>query len=390
MDNTSVANRAKLRTGISIFFFISGFGYSSWASRIPSLQQQLHLNEAELGAVLFALPIGLMLTMPITSKMLRHFSSRSIMFGGVTAFTLLLCLPGFTAYMWELILVLFFIGSTRNVIAITVNAQAVGVQAMYDKPIMVTFHGIWSLAGFAGAAVGYVMVYFNILPTYHLIGVSVVLFILTLWFYPSTLEQAPYGQSSTTVFSFPDKDLLKFALIAFACMACENTMYDWCSIYLQKALHASKATSTAAFVVYMFFMTLGRFTGDKIVAATSIKKVLNFSGIFILLGFLMAVLLPYIYTAFIGYAMVGLGISCVVPLVFSMAGKSKTLKSGQALAAISTVSYLGFLIIPPFVGFVAQAAGLRWAFGIVSGFGALIIMMVARIKEETEPGEVLA
>ena len=214
MDNISVANRAKLRTGISIFFFISGFGYSSWASRIPSLQQQLHLNEAELGAVLFALPIGLMLTMPITSKMLRHIGSRSIMFGGVTAFTLLLCLPGFTAYMWELILVLFFIGSTRNVIAITVNAQAVGVQAMYDKPIMVTFHGIWSLAGFAGAAVGYVMVYFNILPTYHLIGVSVVLFILTLWFYPSTLEQAAYGQSSTAVFSFPDKDLLKFALIA--------------------------------------------------------------------------------------------------------------------------------------------------------------------------------
>ena len=136
-------------------------------------------------------------------------------------------------------------------------------------------------------------------------------------------------------------------------------------------------------------MTLGRFTGDKIVAATSVKKVLNFSGIFILFGFLLAVLFPYIYTAFIGYAMVGLGISCVVPLVFSMAGKSKTLKSGQALAAISTVSYLGFLIIPPFVGFVAQAVGLRWAFGIVSGFGALIILMVARIKEETEPDEVL-
>ncbi|HEY9195346.1 MAG TPA: MFS transporter, partial [Mucilaginibacter sp.] len=319
MDTATVADRSKLRTGISVFFFISGFGYSSWASRIPSLQQQLHLNEAELGGVLFALPIGLMLTMPVTSKLLRHFSSRTIMLGGLMAFTLLLCLPGFTAYMWELILVLFFIGSARNVIAITVNAQAVGVQAMYDKSIMVTFHGIWSLAGFAGAAVGYIMVSFNILPTYHLIGVSAVLFILTLWFYPSTLAQAPYGQSSTTLFSFPDKDLLKFALIAFGCMACENTMYDWCSVYFQKALHAHKATATASFAVYMFFMTLGRFTGDKMVAATSIKKVLNFSGIFIFLGFLLAVLLPYIYTAFIGYAMIGLGISCVVPLVFSMA-----------------------------------------------------------------------
>jgi MFS family permease len=167
-------------------------------------------------------------------------------------------------------------------------------------------------------------------------------------------------------------------------MACENTMYDWSGIYFQKVLHASKPAATAAFVVYMVSMTIGRFTGDKLVASAGIKKVLSFSGILILAGLLFSVLLPYNYTVYVGYAMVGMGVSCVVPLVFSMAGKSQSMNTGQALAAISTVGYLGFLIIPPAVGFIAQAAGLRWAFGIVAGFGALIIVMVSKLKPQTE------
>lgn len=134
----------------------------------------------------------------------------------------------------------------------------------------------------------------------------------------------------------------------------------------------------------MVSMTIGRFTGDKLVASAGIKKVLSFSGILILTGLLFSVVLPYNYTVYIGYAMVGMGVSCVVPLVFSMAGKSQSMNTGQALAAISTVGYLGFLIIPPAVGFIAQAAGLRWAFGIVAGFGALIIVLVSKLKSQSE------
>lgn len=380
MDEANIPGKLKLRIACGIFFFISGFGYSSWASRIPSIQQQLHLNEGQLGAVLFALPIGLMLTIPITAKMLKHYSSRSIMLVGAIAFNLLLCVPGFTAYVWQLVILLFFFGSARNIFNLSVNAQAVSIQSFYDRSIMVTFHGIWSLAGFAGAAVGYLMVSFNVAPSYHLLFVGVLMIILTLIFYPHAYHQKPVAEAKS-VFSLPDKHLLKFSLICFASMACENTMYDWSGIYFQKVLHASKPASTAAFVVYMVAMTIGRFTGDKLVASVGIKKVLTFSGVMILTGLLLAVVLPYTYIVYLGYAMVGMGVSCVVPLVFSMAGRSQNMNSGQALAAISTVGYLGFLIIPPTVGFIAQAMGLRWAFGIVAAFGALIIIMVSKIKE---------
>jgi MFS family permease len=381
MDNATVPNRSRLRFACGVFFFISGFGYSSWASRIPSIQQQLHLNEAQLGAVLFALPIGLMLTIPITAKMLKHFSSKSIMLIGAIAFNLLLCVPGFTTYVWQLVILLFFFGSARNIYNLSTNSQAVSVQAFYDKSIMVTFHGIWSIAGFAGAAVGYVMVSYNVGVSWHLLLVGIAMLITTAIFYPHIYYEKPVVTSATSGFKLPDKHLIKFALICFASMACENTMYDWSGIYFQKVVHPSKSAATAAFVVYMVSMTIGRFTGDRMVAAVGIKKVLTFNGILVTAGLLFCIILPYTYTTYMGYAMVGLGVSCIVPLVFSMAGKSQNMNTSQALAAVSTVGYLGFLIIPPAVGFIAQAAGLRWAFGIVAGFGALIIVMVSQLKE---------
>lgn len=382
-DIVALKSPSKLRIATTVFFFMSGFGYSSWASRIPSIQQQLHLNEAQLGAVLFASPIGLMLTMPVTSWLLGRINSRKILIFGAVSFNLILSLPGFATKTWHLAAALFCFGSTRNLMNLSVNSQAVGVQRMYDTSIMTTFHGVWSLAGFAGAGLGYFMVTYNIAPGYHLFAVSIALLILAFYFYSDTLNQEPEThQNKKPVFSLPDKHLMKFAVICFACMSCENTMYDWSSIYFQKAVHMPKSGATAAFVIYMICMTIGRFAGDKLVTRLGIKTLLKCSGWLIFAGLLLAVLLPCPVTAGAGFAMVGLGVSCIVPLVFSMAGKSKTMSSGQALASISTIGYLGFLMVPPLVGFVAQAVNLRWSFAIIALLGGVIILMVSAIKED--------
>lgn len=382
-DLHSSKSLRRLRLATAAFFFISGFGYSSWASRIPFIQQQLHLNEAQLGAVLFAMPIGLMLTMPFTSYLLGRVNSRKIVLLGALSFNLVLSLPGFATHTWQIVLILFCFGSTRNMFNLSINAQSVGVQKLYSHSIITTFHGIWSMAGFAGAAFGYLMVKFNIGTAYHLTSVSAVLLFLVIYFYKDTLNQEPLAQQTKKpVFSLPDKHLMKFAIICFGCMSCENTMYDWTAIYFEKAVHATKSGATAAFVIYMVCMTIGRFTGDKLVTRFGIKALLRWSGWLIFGGLSLAVVLPYAIPAAAGFAMVGFGVSCIVPLVFSMAGKSKTMSSGQALASISTIGYLGFLMVPPLVGFVAQAANLRWSFGIIALLGAVIIFMVSTIKED--------
>ncbi|WCT10160.1 MFS transporter [Mucilaginibacter jinjuensis] len=371
-----------IRIANAIFFFISGFSYSAWAARIPTIKHNLHLNEAQLGAILFALPVGLMLTMPLTNYLLGKYSSRAIMLLGALSFNLMLCFVGFAAAPWQLVIILFGFGSARNLFNLSTNAQAVSVQKLYDKSIITTFHGIWSIAGFAGAALGYIMVSFNVATNWHLPIVGVSMMALSLFAFSNTLyEPVVKIQERKPVFSLPDKFLIKFSVIAFVSMACENTMYDWSGIYFEKAVHSSKPTATAAFVFYMVAMTSGRFLGDKLVSRIGIKRILFYSGILISTGLLIAVLLPYTVPAIIGFIFTGLGVSCIVPLIYSLASKSTSMSSARALASISTISYLGFLIVPPMVGFIAEAAGIRFSFAVIAMMGSIVIWMVSKIKE---------
>lgn len=376
--------RIQHRAATLVYFFLSGFGYSTWASRIPGIQQQLHLNEAQLGTALLAAPIGVIVTVPFTSNMLNHYSSKSIMIFGAIFYNIVLALLAYTTQLWELWIALFLFGSSRNLLNLSMNAQAVEVQRLYEQSIITTFHAVWSMAGFAGAAVGYLFVLFRLPVTTHFVSVGIVLILLSVIFYPKTYYTLQHTPQRKKIFAWPDKHLIIFALIAFASMACENVMYDWSGIYFRKAVGAAKETATAAFVLYMVCMTTGRFLGDTIVPKFGTIKILKYSGICICSGLLIASIFPYVIPAAIGFMLTGIGVSCVIPLIFSLAGKSKTMSSGTAIASVSTVSYIGFLAIPPGVGFIAQAIGLRGSFAIVALFGALIIFLVTRINQHAD------
>lgn len=372
--------RARIAT--TIFFFISGFGFSTWASRIPAMQQRLDLSDAALGSVLFALPLGLMLTLPVTGYLLQRFSSRTIMFAGAVLFNLMLCMIGFSTSSWQLIVALFFFGSSRNLMNISLNAQSVGVQSLYDRSIITTFHGVWSIAGFAGAAAGSLMVSADISPSVHLLIAGGLMIVLGCYAVRDTLPQPPSAKDEKKSFILPDRSLLKFGLISFVSMACEGTMYDWSGIYFQKAVHASKDVVTLGYVVYMIAMATGRFIGDRLVGRFGVMNMLKFSGVLICTGLALAALFPFPVTAGIGFMFTGLGVSCVVPLVFSIAGKSKAMGTGPAIAAISTVGYFGFLVVPPLIGYISHTAGLRWAFGLMAMLGASMSLLVMKINKE--------
>lgn len=370
---------------VAIFFFVSGFGFATWASRIPTIQQELHLNEAQLGAVLFALPIGLMGTAPVTSVLLSRFDSRRIMMIGSVCFNIILCLIGFATKPWELVAALVCFGSSRNLMNISANAQSVGVQALFDRSIIARFHAIWSLAMFGGAALGSLMVSFSIAPVWHFLLVGVLLSIFCWYAFPGTLRQQPAPRERRLWFTLPSKTLAKYGLISFASMACEGTMIDWSGIYFRKAVHTSQSVATLGFVVYMIAMTLGRLTGDRVVNRLGIKPTLTYSGGLIMAGLLTAVCFPYPFTAGFGFILTGFGVSCVIPMVFGMAGRTAGMSSGSAIAGVSTVAYLGFLIIPPLVGSVAQLAGLRAAFTMIACFGALITCLVQFTLDNQPP-----
>ena len=274
----SPGDPARTRIMVAIFFFVSGFGFSTWASRIPTIQQQLHLNEAQLGAILLSLPIGLMATLPVTGFLLSRFDSRRIMMIGAVLFNVMLCGIGFATKTWQLAFFLVCFGSSRNLMNISVNAQSIGVQALYDRSIIARFHAIWSLAGFGGAALGALMVSFSVSPAWHFLLVGLLLTILCLYAFPGSLPQQPEARQRRPLFALPDRTLAKYGLISFASMACEGAMFDWSGIYFRKAVHASRDVATLGFVVYMIAMTLGRLTGDRLANRFGIRNMLTYSG----------------------------------------------------------------------------------------------------------------
>ncbi len=366
-------NRA-YRIAVSVFFFIAGLTFATWACRIPDIKSHLHLNDGELGSVLFALPVGLMVSLPLSGWMVSHYGSRRVLIIAAVLYPLTLTLLGLPDNVWYLVITLFFFGLWSNMFNIAVNTQAVGIEALYGRSIMASFHGVWSLAGFTGAAIGTIMVSAGAPPFIHFCIICLCTAILLLLSYKYTLRKDT-GVGKQPLFAKPDAAIMKLGLIAFGSMVCEGTMFDWSGVYFQKVVQVPKELTTMGYVAFMSTMAGGRFGADWVVTRIGVKRVLQLSGIIITTGLLMAVLFPYIITATFGFLLVGIGVSSVVPLVYGLAGKSKTMSPGVALAAVSTIGFLGFLMGPPTIGFIAQAASLRWSFTLIAilGFGTTLL-----------------
>jgi MFS family permease len=188
------------------------------------------------------------------------------------------------------------------------------------------------------------------------------------------------GNIKQPLFAKPDTAILKLGLIAFGSLVCEGTMFDWSGVYFDKVLQVPASLRTLGYIAFMSSMAGGRFVADWLVTKFGVKHMLQASGIIISTGLLTAVIFPFIIPATIGFLLVGIGVSSVVPLTYGLAGKSTTMAPGAALAALSTIGFLGFLLGPPLIGFIAQAAGLRWSFTVIAIIGLSTTILATKIK----------
>lgn len=381
MQAGAVSKRAN-RWAVAAFFFIAGLSFASWASRIPDIKTKLQLSDGALGAVLFALPVGSILCLPFAGWLVARLGSKKIISIAAIAYPLSLILIGWADSVWQLVPMVFTFGLLGNLCNIAINTQAVGVESLYGRSIMASFHGIWSLAGFTGAAIGTFVISNNITPFIHfcMVASASVLGVMLVRNY--TLPKDASHPTSQPLFVKPDDRLLKLGLIAFSCMVCEGTMFDWSGVYFQKVVAVPKEMTTLGYAAFMSTMAGGRFLGDWVVTRMGKKLVLEGSGIIIATGLLISVLFPYLVPATIGFLLVGVGVSSVIPLVYSSAGKTKTMSPGVALTAVSSIGFLGFLLGPPLVGFMAEAFSLRWSFTLIAVLGLGTTLLASMIKWE--------
>ncbi len=368
------------RIAVGSLFFSLGLCFSSWASRIPSIRQKLNLSDIQLGMVLFALPVGLVLSLLVSGGLINKYGSRKILIAAIMLYSIILLCVGYSYTIFMLATSLFFFGFVGSLVNISVNTQALGVEALYQRSIMASFHGIWSIAGFTGAAIGTIMTGNNVTPFYHFALIAAIVFVSVAINFRFTLaKDFNTRPNQPLVFKF-EKSLINLGLIAFCSMICEGAMFDWSGVYFDKVVKVDKAWIGAGYTAFMLTMATGRFIADWFTNRFGLKFTLQLSGSLTATGLLIAVLFPYLITSVLGFFLVGFGVSSVVPLVYSVAGRSKVLSAGAALSAVSTIGFLGFLLGPPVIGLIAGATSLRVSFTLIAVMGFCITVIASNRK----------
>jgi MFS family permease len=379
--NTALTIQPRIyRIAVSAFFFIAGLTFSTWASRIPDIKNALHLTEAGLGLVLFALPVGQLISLPLSAWLSARFGTKLVMLIASLLYPLTLVLLSTTTSSTQLVLALLLFGLWANMINIAMNTQAVGVESLYGRSIMASFHGLWSLAGFTGAVLGSFFVSVGLTPLIHFSIICGITGMVALASFKSTLPNETSEDEAKPIFVKPDRGILILGLIAFSCMVCEGAMADWSGVYFQKVVETPAHFTTLGYVAFTATMALGRFVGDWLATRFGVQRMLQLSGSIITTGLLIAVIFPNLISATTGFLLVGFGVSSVVPIVYGLAGKSTTMSASTALAAVSTIGFLGFLIGPPLIGFIAQVAGLRLSFALIAMLGFGTTLLAAKVK----------
>ncbi|UKT64058.1 MFS transporter [Pedobacter mucosus] len=372
----------RIRLAVSLFYFGQGIAFASWASRIPDIKHSLGLSDGALGSILLALPLGQLLTMPISGRLVTKYGSKKILTITVPLYVLALSNLGLATAPWHLAAFLFLFGVVGNMCNISVNTQGSEAEKLFGRPIMTSFHGAWSIAGFTGALVGLLMVNLHVVPYYHfwIVAVFVCLNVFLNHNHLVPGKGSATAERKPKLFTMPEGVLLQLGIIGFCSMATEGAMFDWSGVYFKEIVKAPSSLVILGYASFMIMMATGRFVGDKIIAKVGRKKTIQISGLIISTGMFISVLFPFIVTATIGFMLVGIGVSSIVPTVYSVAGKNGKVPAGMAIAIVSSVSYFGFLMGPPLIGYISQLSSLQYSYGVIGCFGLLVSFLVTKIR----------
>ena len=363
----------KARFSIGILFFICGLNFATWATRIPDFKATLHLSDAELGTVLMGLPIGSLISLPIAGWLLTKYASRWITLIAVVMYVVVLPSLGFLSSALTLFIGLFFFGMAGDIMNIAMNTQVVSLEAKMNKIIMSSFHAIFSIGLMAGAFLGGILEKESFTTEEHFSLIGLMNILIIPFSFPNLLIDKPVQDESkptSSIFNLGPY-LITLSFIAFCGMLCEGAMADWISLYFKEYSPNSPFPITIGFSFFAAAMVVGRFLGDTLSMKYKISTILIFNGILLSLGMLLTLLFPSIYLKIVGCFLTGIGIATMVPLIYSEAGNQKEIMPSIAIAGVSTIAYIGFLLGPVLIGYLSDFIGLDKALYLIVILGFL-------------------
>jgi predicted MFS family arabinose efflux permease len=394
--------RAALAT--ALVFAVNGFLLASWVSRLPATRDRLGASVAELGLVLLAPGFGSLLSMPFSGRWCRRFGSRVVIAATTVAASVALAALAVVPTSFTLGLALFVWGSFYGSWDVAMNVHGSAVEQRAGREWMPRYHACWSVGGIAGAGCGALAAQAAMPLPLHFSAVAVLCtalvmvalraFIEDRTVAPArgalgTLEPAlpvpgpPEGESS------PPREeaaegihnprrrgrrrlpgrvhspgprvltgrLLLVGVVTLCATTLEGAAADWLALYLTDERGATQSLAAAGYAVFAVAMAGGRFSGTAVAERLGRDGAVRVGGVVSFVGVLLTVLGPGLVSVYLGAALWALGVCLVFPAAVSAGGEAPE-RPADAIAAVTTIGYGGFLLGPPLIGLLAEQVGL--------------------------------
>lgn len=374
------ADVTRNRWSVSALFTANGFLMGAWAPQIPLLLTRHNITETTLGLLILCLGLGAVGAMLFSGRLIGTHGSRriAVVFAwcAVPSLALVVAAPN----LWILAPLMALMGAVIGCMDVAMNANAVLVERRMGRPIMSASHGFWSLGGFFGGAAGsFVIAHFGA-------GVQAALATLIAaglvgWAMRGLLRDTPEPRTKDApkqVLIARDLGLWILGAMALFSMVPEGAVLDWAAIYLSKELGAPMVQSGLGFAFFAGAMAVMRFAGDRVRSRFGAVKTLRLSGLIGAAGLLVAGLATTGPLAIIGFAIAGLGVANMIPILFSAAGNRPGLPQGVGISSVTMVGYAGILIAPSAIGFTGEHIGFRATYLTIALILGVVAMMADR------------
>lgn len=359
---------------VRLIFLMQPLVLGAWFPRIPQVQETIGLGEGALAVALIGMPLGLLAALSFASKIAEALGTRGLLTLGLGAYLLTMPLPAFATSWFALFLSLVFAGVAMAIAQLGLNVTATEVEARSDRLIMNGCHGYWSVGVLIGAALGSVMAEFQVHPGYSLVSLAMlcVLPLIKVARFISDYS-VPAAEVSKNSSKWPSKALIRISLFGFGVATTEGAMADWLAVFMTNIHVVSPGMAGASYTVFALFIAIGRFSGDALKARIEVTRLARILVGLGLVGLTVTLFSPVVWGAYLGIALLGIGISIGFPLAVSAAGLLPGRSSAGNVAILTQISLCGFLLGPPIIGFVAEATDIR--VGLAALYPALILTL---------------
>ncbi|EHL98636.1 transporter, major facilitator family protein [Acetobacteraceae bacterium AT-5844] len=333
---------------------------AAWAPLVPFAKARAGLDDGTLGVLLLALGAGSMVAMPLAGALASRMGCRPVLLLSFVVASLMLPALATLSSPLLLALALLVFGASIGSADCVMNMQAVIVERDSGRPMMSGFHGLYSLGGIVGAGGVSLLLWAGATPLVATLAAVGLLLAATAYASPHFLRHASRGDGPA--FAMPHGTVLFIGVLCFILFLTEGSVLDWSAVFLTAERGMDPAHGGLGYAAFSATMTAGRLTGDAVVRRLGGIPVIMGGALCAAAGLGLATLVPSGAVALLGYALVGLGCSNIVPVLFTATGRQTAMPEHIAIPAVTTLGYAGILAGPAGIGLLAHATSLPFAF----------------------------